>query len=121
MGTSLWMKPMLTEYTARMAGGWFLSGGWRIEYSPDCIHSERTWVLQEVCQFSANVAFFRNTETSPNIAVILTTPWIREHLINYARTLIYTTSMPVYNVHAKRYAIYIHKEGTVQMFTICLT
>ncbi|KAF8340429.1 pyridoxal phosphate-dependent transferase [Cantharellus anzutake] len=47
-------------------------------------------------------------------AVILTTPWIREHLINYARSFIYTTSLPICNIIAIQCVIDMLREGAVQ-------
>lgn len=34
------------------------------------------------------------------LGVILTTPWLREFIINYSRPFIYTTALAIYNVIA---------------------
>ncbi|KAF8336243.1 pyridoxal phosphate-dependent transferase [Cantharellus anzutake] len=47
-------------------------------------------------------------------AVIMTTPWLREYLINYARPFMYTTSLPIYHIIAMQCVIDMLREGAVQ-------
>ncbi|KAF8309946.1 pyridoxal phosphate-dependent transferase [Cantharellus anzutake] len=47
-------------------------------------------------------------------AVIMTTPWLREYLINYARPFMYTTSLSIYHIIAMQCVIGMLREGVVQ-------
>ncbi|KAF8336245.1 uncharacterized protein EI90DRAFT_3044999 [Cantharellus anzutake] len=44
----------------------------------------------------------------------MTTPWLREYLISYARPFMCTTSLPIYNVIAMKCVIDMLREGAVQ-------
>jgi hypothetical protein len=82
---------------AREEGVSCASWDWRSEYGPESIRLGRQWVALEVSLFFSSLARQMSWQSRFFLtlfpAIVLCTPATRSYLINYARSLIYTTAM----------------------------
>ena len=80
------------------------------------IHSGRHWEVMEVCSRRSYCTPLRRM-LNGNVAVILASPLVKAYLLNYARSLIYTTSLSAANVVAINCSFDLLEDGTAA--TVC--
>lgn len=83
-------------------------------YLYEHIHSERHWRVKAVCIMSPKSLLQKFQLTIFNPAIVLCDPLTREYLINYARTLIYTTAMSHPTLIAIRCVYELMQQGKTQ-------
>src|SRR5262245_13684383 len=91
--------------------GWLRVLGWKIAFWRDCTRLEKSLRALEV-RIVILLKVHEFTGIGCEIAVILTNTLIRDYLLNYARTLIYTTSLSYANIVSVNCSFDMLEDGT---------
>ena len=102
----------LLGYMGHKVVVWSLHMVWKTECLRACIHLERLSLGLEVRPtFARRLWCHTHNIMVLMLAVLLITPLVRDYLLNYARSLIYTTSLSYANIIAADCSFDLLEEG----------